>query len=92
MVQLSHVLPDANSSGSSGISDSPATTAATAVTSFVSAALCGLYEGNVRYRSKPQSRVKLQSVQLLVDAADEDVLGAAAAKGVALARGTLMAR
>lgn len=62
------------------------------VTSFVVGAVTGLYEGNVRYRSKPEPKAQLQTMQMLVEATQQAALGAAAARGVALAQGTLVAR
>jgi hypothetical protein len=65
---------------------------AAAVTSFVAAVLDGLYEGNVRYKSKPVSKVKLEQLVLVMPAGDAQAAVLAADKGVALARGTLTAR
>jgi len=62
------------------------------VTSFVVGAVTGLYEGNVRYRSKPEPKAQLQTMQLLVEPSQQAALGAAASRGAALAQGTLMAR
>lgn len=65
-----------------------------AVSSFAAALLSGLYEGTIRYRSsKPDSKVVLQSVQLAVSGeTGGEALEQAAARGVALARGTLLAQ
>jgi hypothetical protein len=52
----------------------------------------GLYEGNVRYRSKPEPKAVLASLQLLVGPHGQAAAVEAAAKGVALAQGTLTAR
>jgi leucyl aminopeptidase len=62
------------------------------LTSLVSASITGLYEGNVRYRSKPEPKAQLTSLQLLVGPHGQSAAVEAAAKGVALAQGTLMAR
>lgn len=63
-----------------------------ALTSLVSASITGLYEGNVRYRSKPEPKAQLSTLQLLVGPHGQAAAVDAAAKGVALAQGTLMAR
>jgi hypothetical protein len=65
---------------------------AACLTSLVSGAITGLYEGNVRYRSKPEPKAQLRSLQLLVGPHGQSAAVDAAAKGVALAQGTLMAR
>lgn len=52
----------------------------------------GLYEGNVRYRSKPEPKGVLAALQLLVGPHGQAAAVEAAARGVALAQGTLMAR
>lgn len=62
------------------------------LTSLVAAALTGLYEGNVRYRSKPEPKAQLTALQLLVAPHRQAAAVEAAARGVALAQGTLMAR
>lgn len=62
------------------------------LTSLVAAALTGLYEGNVRYRSKPEPKAQLNTLQLLVAPHGQAAAVEAAARGVALAQGTLMAR
>jgi hypothetical protein len=62
------------------------------LTSLVAGSIVGLYEGNVRYRSKPEPKAQLTSLQLLVGAHGQSAAVEAAAKGVALAQGTLMAR
>jgi hypothetical protein len=71
---------------------SPLDDAAAAITAFSSAALAGLYEGNIRHRSKPESKVQLQTVKLWVPSSAAPGLAAAAARGVAIARGNLLAR
>ncbi|KAF8062036.1 LAP1 [Scenedesmus sp. PABB004] len=68
-----------------------------AVTSFVASALAGLYEGDVRFRSKPQPKIKLEAIRLAVAAegdaeASHGELLAAARRGAALARGALVTR
>jgi hypothetical protein len=62
------------------------------LTSLVAAVLTGLYEGNVRYRSKPEPKAQLNTLQLLVAPHRQAAAAEAAARGVALAQGTLMAR
>eukprot|EP00878_Enallax_costatus_P036737 GHUV01041283.1.p1 GENE.GHUV01041283.1~~GHUV01041283.1.p1 ORF type:complete len:397 (+),score=119.51 GHUV01041283.1:265-1455(+) len=79
-----------------------ATETAAAITSFVSAAINGLYESTIRYRSKPDQTAHLQSLQLTLVSAStsssggstggESGFAAAAQRGVTLARGTLTTR
>jgi hypothetical protein len=62
------------------------------VTSLVYGTLTGLYEGNVRYRSKPEPKALLCNLQLLVGPHGQGAAVEGAARGVALAQGNLMAR
>lgn len=74
-----------------------------AITNFVSAAINGLYEGTIRYRSKPEQKAHLQSMELsVVDTRSSGALSslcggkhlfaAAAHQGWALAKGSLTTR
>ncbi|WIA22459.1 hypothetical protein OEZ85_004757 [Tetradesmus obliquus] len=94
-------VPPAGAYGTGSHIDEEAAAAAAAtraMSCFVSAALSGLYEGSVRYRSsKAESKVKLGSIRLVLPAHPDDAaclaaLRAAAERGVALAYGTLMSQ
>lgn len=69
-----------------------AAAAAAAAAAFVAAALVGLYDGSAPYKSKFERKARLAELQLCGAAADAPGVAAAAARGVAYARGTLMAR
>ncbi|KIZ06456.1 putative cytosol aminopeptidase [Monoraphidium neglectum] len=97
---LTPLLATAGPAGA-GAGEDAASGAAAAVAAFVDGAITGLYEGNVRYKSKPAPKAKLKSITLVAPAeaaaatrggAPAAALVAAAAKGLALARARLLAR